>query len=46
MNFHWSSSEKRWKDSLTFSFAILTIVQTVAEITGFYDLPFISSMAW
>lgn len=46
MNFHWSSSEKRWKDSFTFSFAILTIVQTVAEITGFYDLPFISSMAW
>ncbi len=37
MKFHWTSSKTRWKDSITISLVILTCIQTIAEIAGFFE---------
>lgn len=46
MSLHWTSSKTRWKDSTTISLAILTISQTIAEITGFFDIETIKDIVW
>lgn len=46
MKFHWTSSNKRWKDSLTVSLAILTTLQTIAEISGLFDIQSIETLSW
>lgn len=46
MKFHWTSSKTRWKDSLTFSLAILTTIQAIAEVTGMVEFDFFASLSW
>lgn len=46
MNFHWTSSKTRWKDSITLSLAFLTAIQTIAEITGFFDIEAVKDVVW
>ncbi len=46
MNFHWTSSKTRWKDSITLSLALLTVIQTIAEIAGFFDIEYIKGIVW
>lgn len=47
MKFHWTSSKKRWKDSITISLATLTAIQTIAEVSGLIEMePFASSSWW
>lgn len=46
MNFHWTSSKTRWKDSITLSLALLAMIQTIAEITGFFDIQAVKDIVW
>lgn len=46
MKFHWTTSKTRWKDSLTIGLAILTTIQTIAEVTGLVELEPIESLSW
>lgn len=46
MNFHWTSSKTRWKDSITLSLALLTTIQAIAEITGFFDIDYVKGVVW
>lgn len=46
MKLHWSNSNKRWKDSITVSLAILTTLQAIAEVAGFFDIPVINDIPW
>ena len=46
MKLHWTRSEKRWKDSGSVGFALLACFQTIAEITGLFDVDLIQNMTW
>ncbi len=46
MKFHWTSSKTRWKDSLTVSLAILTTIQTLADVTGILDNEVYKGLDW
>lgn len=46
MKFHWTSSKTRWKDSITISLAILTAIQTIAEVSGLIELELFESLSW
>lgn len=46
MKWHWTSSKVRWKDSTTVSLAILSLIQAIAEVIGFFDIPCVASLAW
>ncbi len=46
MKFHWTSSKTRWKDSITISLAILTCIQTIAEIAGFFENETVKDIVW
>ena len=46
MKFHWTTSKARWKDSITLGLAILTGLQTIAEISGFFEEESIKKVVW
>lgn len=43
---HLFNSPKRWRDSVTASLAILAGLQTVAEVSGFFEVDWVINISW